>query len=73
MWEAEDDYVKFKSYVEALRVTNDTAERAVKLVSDYSKILTKDETLFKHIIQIVSEHMKNIPDHKKETLKQLET
>jgi hypothetical protein len=41
-----------------LQVVNDCAERAIKLVEDFSRI-TKDEEQFQFLIQCVEDHRKN--------------
>ena len=58
--------------VNSMKVVNDTAERAVKLVSDYTKILTNDETQLQYILQTVEEHRCQIPDEPFESLPLLE-
>ena len=41
-WKNYESYLEMENWVRNLKVTNDTAERGVKLVSDFSKILTKE-------------------------------
>ena len=41
-WDTNQDYIVFRDFVRTLKVTNDCAERGVKLATDYSKSLTKD-------------------------------
>ena len=41
-WDTDPDYIKFRKFVRTVKVTNDCAERGVKLATDYSKSLTKD-------------------------------
>ena len=43
-WGTITEYQDAHKIVNSMKVVNDTAVRAVKLVSDYTKILTKDET-----------------------------
>ncbi|CAH0392358.1 unnamed protein product [Bemisia tabaci] len=51
--------------IDNLKSVNDTAERGVKLVEEYSeKKLTRDEKERQHIIQVVAEHRKQYPDPK---------
>jgi len=51
-------------------VTNDVAERGVKLMKGYNEIITKDEYQKKYLWQVVYDYRKQFSDHKKETLKQ---
>ena len=51
-----------------VKVTNDTAERGIKLISDYSKILTKDPVNRIKMLQGVEMDRKINPDFKKSTL-----
>ena len=37
------DYIEFRKFVRTVKLTNDCAERAVKLATDYSKSLTKKQ------------------------------
>ena len=41
-WDTDPDYIEFRKFVRTVKVTNDCAERGVKLATDYSKSLTKD-------------------------------
>ena len=49
-------------------MTNDCAERAVKLATDYSKSLTKDSQERSRIYQVVEAERRAKPDAKKATL-----
>lgn len=62
----------FKSGIEKLEktvVVNDVAERGVKLIQDYSNILTKDETDKQFVLQIVAEDRKTHPTATKSSLR----
>ena len=50
------------------KTTNDLAERAIKTATDYSQILTKDESTRRRIIQGVEDCRRTYPDFKKSTL-----
>ena len=41
-WDTDPDYIEFRKFVRSVKVTNDCAERGIKLATDYSKSLTKD-------------------------------
>ena len=67
-WETNASYLKMQKFARTLKTTNDTAERGVKLISDYSNILTKDSEERKKIVMTVQNHRKNFPVMKKEVL-----
>ena len=50
-WENELSYINVENLLKNLKVVNDTAERAVKLVEDYHGLITKDEN--KYVMQCV--------------------
>ena len=52
-WDSNPDYIEFRNFVRQVKVTNDCAERAVKLATDYSKSLTKDSQERSKIYQVV--------------------
>ena len=66
-WEDNADYTTAKTFVHTVKTTNDLAERAVKMATDYSQILTKDEDTRRRIIQGVEDHRRPYPDFKKST------
>ena len=67
-WDTNPDYIEFRNFVRQLKVTNDCAERGVKLASDYSKSLTKDSQEKSKIYQVVEAERRAKPDAKKSTL-----
>ena len=66
-WENNKNYCEMKSWVQNLKVTNDCAERGVKLILDYAKSLTKDPVQREHLLQVVESHRKQFPDVTKTT------
>ena len=66
-WEDNADYTTAKRFVHTVKTTNDLAERAIKMATDYSQILTKDEDTRRRIIQGV-EDRRAYQDFKKSTL-----
>ena len=66
-WEDNADYTTAKRFVHTVKTTNDLAERAIKMATDYSQILTKDEDTRRRIIQGVEDHRRAYPDFKKST------
>ena len=51
-----------------LRVTNDTAERGVKLLTDFISELTTSDEERQQLLQVVEAHRKRYPDYSKKTL-----
>ena len=69
-WENSPDYKEMEGFVRTVKVTNDVAERGVKIISDYAKILTQDNSLRRQLLQGVEMSRKIHPDFKKMTLNQ---
>ena len=67
-WENSPDYKEMEGFVRTVKVTNDVAERGVKIISDYAKILTQDNSLRRKLLQGVEMSRKIHPDFKKMTL-----
>lgn len=73
-WPHNDGYNEGLNRVKTIRVVNDTAERAIKLIEEYNNILTKNEDQKQFLVQILSDYKKKVPDARKSTvLKQYET
>ncbi|KYN41729.1 hypothetical protein ALC56_03872, partial [Trachymyrmex septentrionalis] len=53
--------------VKNLKVVNNTAEWGIKLITDYGKIIIKDEKKKQFLLNVVSDYRKQFPDAKKET------
>lgn len=68
-WPNNKDYIKGKSIVNSIKVTNDNAERGVALVQEFNKFSTKDEDQFQYLLQVVNAHRRLYPDINKKTLK----
>lgn len=68
LWNENDQYKKGKKLVNNLHVVNDIAERGVKLIEDYNKLMTKNEDQKQYLLQVVSEYRQRFPDCKKSTL-----
>lgn len=60
-WVGNQSYKDALNVVMNLRVVNDCAERAVKLMEDYSNKFTKDEKQQQYIVQIVRQHREIFP------------
>lgn len=59
-WNSIEAYCHAKNTVDAIRVVNDCAERAVKLATDFNLSLTHDEEQRQVIFQVVEHHRKLI-------------
>jgi hypothetical protein len=57
-WPGHADFEEARETVQALKVVNDSAERAVKLASDFNEVLTRDEDERQIIYQVVEYHRK---------------
>ena len=68
-WENDESFCEMKSFVENLLVTNDAAERGIKLVSDYIQSQTTCDETLQELLQVVEQHRKEYPDVKKSTLR----
>ena len=68
MWEDDQDFKAANEFVNTVKVTNDVAERGVKLASDYAGILTKDDAIRSMLLQGVERCRRNFPNFLKSTL-----
>jgi hypothetical protein len=53
------------------QVVNNLSERAIKLVTDFANSIINDEEQKLLLLQIIEKHQHQIPDMKKETLKNI--
>ena len=67
-WVEEETYRKAMTYVRTAKVTNDVAERGVKLAADYAAILTKDDQIRDELLQGVERCRRQFPNFTKKTL-----
>lgn len=67
-WKHLNDYQKAKEIVDSFKVVNDTAERALKMMTDYNHSLTTNEEEKQGAIQVVEDNRKRIPSTKKSVL-----
>ena len=67
-WEDSLDYVKAQTFVRTAKTVNVVAERAVKVMTDYSNILTKDDATRQLIMQGVAENRRLYNNFNKKTL-----
>jgi len=67
-WENNLKYKRGKEIISKLKVVNDTAERAVKLIEDFNKIGSKNEEQKQYILQVVTEYRQRYSNSNKSTL-----
>ena len=60
-WENHASFLKMQSWIKNLKVTNDCAERGVKLMSDFANTLTKNETDKQNLLQVVERQRELFP------------
>ena len=65
-WKNYESFQEMKNWVITLKVTNDLAERGVKLVSEFCDILTKDSDDLQNLLQVVEQHHQEFSDVKKQ-------
>lgn len=68
LWKDMDSYKHAKHIVSHLKVVNDHAERAVKLMTDYNRIITKKEQNYQELLISVEEHRRSLPSVTKNNL-----
>lgn len=68
-WRNNAAFLEAKTKVSLLRVVNDAAERAVKLVQDFHGLITAAEEQKQFLLRCVEEHRNLFPDCRKNTLK----
>ena len=59
---------KKQEFVLTVKVTNDVAERGVKLATDYATLLTKDDKIWASLLKGVERCRKLYPNFEKKTL-----
>ena len=67
MWSSNDSYKRGKEVVDGLKVVNDHAERAVKLIQDDNKVVRSGQH-FQDLLLSVNDHRESFPDCKKSTI-----
>ena len=63
-WHMDNDYNEAMAYFKVMKVTNESAERSVKLCSDFLG-LSKKEDVFQNYLQVIEEERKKTPDIRK--------
>ena len=67
-WEDSQDYGIMRNYVRTVKVTNDVAERGVKLMADYATILTEDDDMRQYILHALERNRIMYPTFRKNIL-----
>ena len=67
--EEDNNFVVAKEFLKTVEVTNDVAERGVKMASDYATLLTKDDSIRDMLLQGVDRSRRNHHNFQKKTLK----
>lgn len=67
-WEGNDAYQTAFHFCRNLFVVNDAAERGVKFMKDYNRVLTRDEDEMQLILQVVDSYRQKFPSHDKSLL-----
>ena len=68
MWDKNEDFQKGLNIVNNLHVTNDTAERGVKLMEEYNMVLTKNEDQKQYVLQVIDDYRRKYPNSLKSTV-----
>lgn len=67
-WAEREDYQQAQDIIRKLHVVNDAAERGVKLMEDYNKVLCRSEKEKQFVLQVVSANRKAYPSYNKNKL-----
>ena len=67
-WTANKSFKKGQKFIANIKVVNDTAEKTVKLYSDYAAILTENKEQRASLLLVVEKHRKQVGKFKKSTL-----
>ena len=67
-WEEDMDYRSAREFVKTVKVTNDVAERGVKMAIDFATMLTKDDEMRAMLLQGVERSSQMHPNFKKKFL-----
>lgn len=68
VWHSLEEYRTAKKIVDSFKVVNDTAERALKLMTDVNGSLTNNEQEKQKAIQVIEDNRKRIPSTQKYVL-----
>ena len=66
-WVERDDFKAACKTIRALKVVNDSAERAIKLATDFNEVLTKNDEQRQLLYQVVEYHRNQLPTNASKT------
>ena len=61
-WKAYPSYCEGEKTVQAIKVTNDVAERGAKLIQDFASSVTTKKTQLQQLLQVVEKHRRQLSD-----------
>ncbi len=70
-WRCNPDFLIAEEFVKSVKVTNDVAERGVKLISDFACYITTDPQQRAALLQCVEQHRRRFPSFEKKLLSTL--
>lgn len=70
-WAQNETYWNANNIIQHMKVVNDIAERGVKLMDEYNKLLTNDEEQKQYLLQVVKKYRSALPDKNKRTIMSL--
>ena len=59
-WEQNEEFMKLANFTKSLKVTNDVAERGIKLMNDFIGSVTKNEQQLQDVMLLVEKHRKQV-------------
>lgn len=68
-WHSSDQWYKLVDAMGSLSTTNDSAERAISLLTKYNTTITRTESNFQELLQVVEYHRKHFSSNSKKALK----
>lgn len=68
IWDTQSDFQEGWSFCKDLSVVNDHAERGVKFIKDYNKVLTTNEEEKQMLLQVVEAYRKKYPSYNESAL-----
>jgi hypothetical protein len=67
-WQASAKYIQMKKEITTLTVVNDSAERAMALMTTFNHSLTKNEDEKQRVLQVAEDNRRRISDANKKTI-----
>ena len=64
----DESYVTAKEIICGLKVVNDIAERGVRLMDEYNKLITNDEEQKQYLLQVVKDYRSSLPNKNKQSV-----